>query len=121
MPSRSPASRSERLRPLSALEVGATGVVARVAREPAARAERLAALGVTPGARVRVLQTFPGVVFQCDETEIAVEREVAGAVMVELAEQGQEAEHAAPASIAPEAPVATREGRARPRYGACDP
>ena len=48
-----------------------------------ARADRLAALGVTPGAPVEVLQTFPGFVFRCDETELAVEPAVAHAILVE--------------------------------------
>ncbi len=109
MPSRSSVSGSDEVRPLAALEVGATGVVVRVARDRTARAERLAALGVTPGARVRVLQTFPGIVFQCDETEIAVERDVARIVLVELAAQGQEAE-AAPAPPRSVPRAVTREG-----------
>ncbi len=49
-----------------------------------ARAERLAAPGVTPGARVTVLQRFPGFVFVCDQTELAVEPEVARAIVVEV-------------------------------------
>ena len=61
------------------------GVVARIAHDSAARADRLAALGVTPGAHVRVLQRFPGIVFLCDETEIAVERAVARGILVDLA------------------------------------
>ena len=36
-------------------------------------------LGVMPGARVTILQTFPGFVFLCDQTEFAVERTVAAA------------------------------------------
>ncbi len=51
-----------------------------------ARAERLAALGVTPGARVTVLQRFPGFVFVCDQTELAVEPEVARVILVEVQE-----------------------------------
>jgi DtxR family Mn-dependent transcriptional regulator len=81
---RSSVSRFDAARPLSSLEAGAAGVVARVIRDSAARAERLTALGVTPGARIRVLQTFPGIVFLCDETEIAVERTVARAILVDL-------------------------------------
>ena len=84
MGSRSSVSRTDRTRPLSALRAGATGLVARVVPDDAARAARLAALGVTPGARVRVLQTFPGIVFRCDETEIAVERTVARVILVDL-------------------------------------
>ncbi len=52
-------------------------------REDPDRAERLAALGVTPGARIRVLQTFPGVIFECDLTHIAVEPDVAAAILVD--------------------------------------
>ena len=46
------------------------------------RADRLLALGVTPGATVTLLQRFPGIVFLCDQTELAVERDVAEAVLV---------------------------------------
>ena len=70
--------------PLSQLRPGARGRVARVTRDLTSRAERLAAMGVTPGAKVRVLQTFPGIVFECDQTELAVERAVARSIFVEL-------------------------------------
>ena len=48
----------------------------------AGRVERLLALGITAGAVVTMLQTFPGVVFFCDQTELAVERAVADAILV---------------------------------------
>lgn len=68
---------------LAQLAPGARGRVARITRDLTRRAERLAALGVTPGASIRVLQTFPGIVFECDQTEMAVEREVARAILVD--------------------------------------
>lgn len=68
---------------LSSLSAGAHGRVLRVSRDNADRAERLAALGVTPGAPVTVLQTFPSFVFLCDQTELAVEPAVARCVFVE--------------------------------------
>ena len=71
------------LHPLAALRPGARGRIARVTRDLTGRTERLAALGVTPGARVRLLQTFPGIVFECDQTELAVERVVARSIFVE--------------------------------------
>jgi Fe2+ transport system protein FeoA len=61
---------------LGSLAAGSRGVVVEV------RAGRLLVMGVTPGALVTVLQTFPGVVFLCDQTELAVERAVADAVFV---------------------------------------
>jgi Fe2+ transport system protein FeoA len=76
-------SRFDAARPLSSLIAGAGGVIVRVTGD-GTRAYRLAALGITPGAAVRVLQTSPGFVFLCDQTEIAVERSVARAILVDL-------------------------------------
>jgi Fe2+ transport system protein FeoA len=70
--------------PLASLQPGTRGRIARVARDLTGRAERLAVLGVTAGAAIRVLQTFPGIVFECDQTEMAVEREVARAILIEV-------------------------------------
>jgi len=78
---------SDRVRPLSALGHRARGVVAGVRAQSKARADRLVALGVTPGAAVTVLQTFPGVVFLCDQTELVVERGVADAILVHVPEE----------------------------------
>jgi len=72
---------SER-RPVSTLHEGAHGVVVEVHAHVEGRADRLLALGVTPGASVTVLQTFPGIVLLCDQTELAVERAVADAILV---------------------------------------
>jgi DtxR family transcriptional regulator, Mn-dependent transcriptional regulator len=76
--------RSEASRQLSNLRAGDRGVVAYVARDNADRADRLGALGVTPGAPVLMLQTFPSVVFLCDQTELAVEPAVASAILVDV-------------------------------------
>lgn len=73
-----------RFRPLSTLPAGTSGRIARVPRDLTGRAERLAALGVTAGASVRLLQTFPGIIFECDQTEVAVERAVASGILVEV-------------------------------------
>jgi DtxR family Mn-dependent transcriptional regulator len=73
---------SSRVAALSTLRVGMCGVVVEVRASADGRADRLLALGVTPGANVVVLQTFPGVVFLCDQTEMAVERSVADSVFV---------------------------------------
>ena len=84
MHSGSSACASERARRLASLHVGARGVVVRVLTGRRDRVERLVALGVTPGARVRVLQRFPGFVFECDETEVAVEPAVARVILVDV-------------------------------------
>jgi Fe2+ transport system protein FeoA len=68
--------------PLSALPVGKHALVHGVSDPENARVERLLSLGITAGAIVTMLQTFPGVVFYCDQTELAVERAVADAILV---------------------------------------
>jgi Fe2+ transport system protein FeoA len=75
---------SDNVHPLSALAAGARGQVVRVKRDLTPRAERLAALGVGPGARITVLQTFPGIVIECDQTELALERAVGSAIWIAL-------------------------------------
>lgn len=70
--------------PLSQLSAGTSGRIVRVPRDLTGRAERLAALGVSAGASIRLLQTFPGIIFECDQTEVAVERAVAGGILVEV-------------------------------------
>jgi len=77
-------SPSERTRRLSNMIPGSRGRVVRVMRENPDRADRLIALGVTPGATVTVLQRFPGVVFLCDYTELAVEPAVARAIVIDV-------------------------------------
>ena len=71
-----------KLVPLSSLPVGAHAIVSNVAHTSTPRVERLLSLGVLPGALVTMLQTCPGVVFLCDQTELAVERAVAEAILV---------------------------------------
>jgi DtxR family transcriptional regulator, Mn-dependent transcriptional regulator len=70
--------------PLSSLKEGSRGVIVDVRASQDGRADRLLALGVTPGARLVVLQTFPGFVFSCDQTELAVERSVADSIYVRV-------------------------------------
>ena len=77
-------SASEKTRRLSNMIPGSRGRVVRVMRENPDRADRLIALGVTPGATVTVLQRFPGVVFLCDHTELAVEPAVARAIVIDV-------------------------------------
>jgi DtxR family transcriptional regulator, Mn-dependent transcriptional regulator len=72
----------ERTVPLTAMAEGAVGVVVDVRATSEGRADRLLAMGVTPGARVTMLQRFPGIVFLCDQTELAVERAVADAICI---------------------------------------
>lgn len=73
------------VRRLSTLTPGVRGTVMRVHDDAEGLSDRLAALGVTHGASIRVLQTFPAFVFACDETELAVEPAVAHSILIVVA------------------------------------
>ena len=68
--------------PLSTLEEGTSGVVVRVEPDSGDRIDRLLSLGLMPGATVKVLRTFPRVVFLCDQAKLAVECAVADLIFV---------------------------------------
>jgi DtxR family Mn-dependent transcriptional regulator len=73
-------------RPLADLPAGTHGVIVEVCARHNQPVDRLLALGVLPGASITVMQTFPGVVFRCDQTELAVERAVARSIIVRVME-----------------------------------
>lgn len=85
--SSSPADHAGGVRPLSALVPGTRGTVYDIRPEGSDSVVRLVALGVTASAPVTVLQSFPGVVFLCDQTELVVERDVAEMILVRLAQE----------------------------------
>jgi DtxR family Mn-dependent transcriptional regulator len=64
------------------LSVGESARIAYLSTREHARLTRLSALGITPGAILKLLQKWPTYVFQCDETEIAIEGEVARNIYV---------------------------------------
>jgi Fe2+ transport system protein FeoA len=66
---------------LVACAAGDRVIVGSVEASPA-RVDRLAALGILPGVELRVQQTRPVVVIECDETVLALEREIASEVLV---------------------------------------
>ena len=78
---------SNGVKTLDELHAGTRAVIVEVTGANSARTDRLLSLGVTPGARVTVLQTFPGVVFMCDQTELAVEWGIARLVYVRTQEE----------------------------------
>jgi Fe2+ transport system protein FeoA len=73
---------SDGVRRLTTLPERGRGVIVEVRSDAEGRADRLLAMGVTPGASVTLLQKFPGIVFLCDQTELAVERSVADAIWI---------------------------------------
>jgi len=70
------------MKPLSDMPVGEAAWVAALRSADSARLERLAAYGLTPGSLVRVAQHTPTLIFLVGETEVAVDAQVAGEIMV---------------------------------------
>jgi Fe2+ transport system protein FeoA len=69
--------------PLTALRVGASGYVRELHLQDQMLAQKLIALGVVPGARLKILQRFPAYVIQIDFTQIAIDHHLAKAVRVQ--------------------------------------
>ena len=73
------------VQPLSSLRSGQEGRIAYVATQRHGRLDRLAALGLLPDRRLRVHQRFPSFVIRIGETDIALDREIAGDIYVRVA------------------------------------
>ncbi|MBS1787516.1 MAG: metal-dependent transcriptional regulator [Acidobacteria bacterium] len=64
------------------LEVGEQAQIAYVSAANFPRIRKLSSFGITPGIPVKVQQKFPSFVVQCDETQIALERDIARDIYV---------------------------------------
>jgi DtxR family transcriptional regulator, Mn-dependent transcriptional regulator len=64
------------------LSVGESGRIAYMTTREHARMMKLSALGIAPGLALKLLQKWPSFVVQCDETEIALDREVARSIYI---------------------------------------
>jgi DtxR family transcriptional regulator, Mn-dependent transcriptional regulator len=69
------------------LSVGETARVAYFSTREHSRLLKLSALGISPGTSVKLIQKWPAYVVQCEETEIALETEVAQNIYVWQAPQ----------------------------------
>jgi len=63
-------------------------VIVSAIESPVARVDKLASVGILPGVELRVQQTRPVVIVECDETVLALEREIAAEVVVLPAAEG---------------------------------
>jgi DtxR family Mn-dependent transcriptional regulator len=66
------------------LPLGATGSVVFIAPKSVSRLNRLAAFGVVPGSKLRLIERKPSVVFACGHTSIAVEDEIGKEIYVRV-------------------------------------
>jgi Fe2+ transport system protein FeoA len=70
-------------RPLSALGLGETGTIARVAAADPGRLVKLSSLGLMAGAEVTLLQRRPAVLVRIAETQVALDPDVAADIWIE--------------------------------------
>jgi DtxR family Mn-dependent transcriptional regulator len=90
--------------PLSELEPGSRGKVAYVYAPEGGRLQKLLAMGVLPGAPIRLVQKFPSYVFEAGHSQFAVDEQIADAIYVRLVAD----EAAAPAGAAGKRPFGKR-------------
>lgn len=64
------------------LNVGEEARIAYLSAPHSSRLQKLSAFGLTPGAVISLRQTFPSFVIQCEETQIALEKEIARDIYV---------------------------------------
>ena len=72
--------------PLADLSVGEGGRVSYLYTEEPARIQELVAIGVLPGASVKLIRKFPAYVFSLGESEFAVDEPMARAIYVRIHE-----------------------------------
>ncbi|NYT14221.1 MAG: ferrous iron transport protein A, partial [Candidatus Methanofastidiosa archaeon] len=67
---------------LSDMEPGGEGNIMYLVTKSHPRLQRLSTLGLSPGSKIKVVQTFPTFVVQVDETQIALEKSIAKDIFV---------------------------------------
>ncbi len=71
---------------LSELETGDRGVVVGIDTVNEKNLQILLSMGILPGRRIEVLQTFPSYIFQVEETQYAFDARIADAIYVKIEE-----------------------------------
>ena len=73
--------------PLAQLDAGHEGKVAYVYAPEAGRLQKLMAMGILPGAPIKLIQKFPSFVFEAGHSQFAVDEQIADAIYVRLVEE----------------------------------
>lgn len=68
--------------PLTKLYKGKTAVIRNLLTDDTRQLRKLMAFGILPGTKIVVLQTFPAIVLQIDYTQLALDQEIAGKIIV---------------------------------------
>lgn len=69
---------------LTELKKGQNGIVAGLDTMDENIMKKLMSMGILPGMPLKVVQTFPSYVFQVGYTQVAVDREIASVILVNI-------------------------------------
>ncbi|MCC7573826.1 MAG: metal-dependent transcriptional regulator [Candidatus Methanofastidiosum sp.] len=67
---------------LEDMEAGSEGIIMYLVTKSHPRLQRLSTLGLSPGSKIKISQTFPTFVIQIDETQIALEKSIAKDIFI---------------------------------------
>ena len=70
---------------VSDMKKGQKGKIVYVLTKKDANLQKLMAMGVLPGQSIEIIQTYPSYVFQVGQTQVAVDKEIAGSIFVRSA------------------------------------
>jgi len=74
--------RENRLKCLTDLKKGQSGIVFELETDEENILKKLMSMGILPGMLLKVIQTFPSYVFTVGYTQVAVDSEIASAIIV---------------------------------------
>lgn len=69
---------------LTELKHGQKGIVAELNTDDENILKKLMSMGILPGMPLKVIQTFPSYVFQVGYTQVAVDKTIASAILVNI-------------------------------------
>lgn len=72
------------LKPVSELNKGFKGEVAHIKTKDRKKLQKIMSMGLLPGAKIEIIQTFPSYVFQVSHTQLAVDKQIADEIFVKM-------------------------------------
>ncbi|WP_069648861.1 FeoA family protein [Caloranaerobacter ferrireducens] len=68
--------------PAVKMKSGEEGIIAELDTDSKSILRKLMAMGILPGMKIKMIQTFPSYVFQVGYTQVAVDKEIASVILV---------------------------------------
>lgn len=72
------------LKPATRLKRGQEGTIAMLGTDDGSMLKKLMSMGVLPGVHFKMLQSYPAYVFQAGYTRLAVDKEIASVIIVNM-------------------------------------